>query len=325
MHRRNQIPINSVARALVVIGDRWTQLILREAFLGAKRFEEYRERTGAARSTLTKRLRSLEDNGLLRRIAYQTAPLRCEYHLTDKGLDLYPVVVMIWRWETRWGPEEGHLPRALVRRSCGHQSIPILRCVHCSEEVTLHDCRFEEGPGAGFEPAPSGRLSRRLNSNSRLAHPGGEILAATDLLGDRWSGLVLSCQFFGLHRFDELQQFLGIASNILTDRLKTLVANGILERKLYRERPPRHDYRLTRKGRETYPFALTLLLWGDRWLVGRDGPPLRVYHKHCGERLGAVVTCGSCAGVLEPRDVSSVHPQETRGAAVRGRSLAQRD
>ena len=298
MRDRQQIPINSVARALVVIGDRWTQLILREAFLGATRFEEYRERTGAARSTLSKRLRRLEENGLLRRTPYQTTPRRHEYHLTKKGLDLYPVVVMIWKWELRWGRANAHLPRVLVRRSCGHRAIPTLRCVHCKEEIALGDCRFEDGPGAGREAAPEGRLYRRLNSNARLE--------ASDLLGDRWSGLVLSCQFFGLHRFDELQQFLGIASNILTDRLKTLVANGILERKLYQERPPRYEYRLTLKGSETYPFTLTLLLWGDRWRADEAGPPLLVHHKSCGGRLGAVVTCGSCHGLLTPHDVSTV-------------------
>jgi DNA-binding HxlR family transcriptional regulator len=315
MPDRSQVPINSVARALAVIGDRWTQLILREAFLGAKRFEEYRDRTGAARSTLTKRLRSLEGNGLLRRVPYQTAPLRCEYHLTAMGLDLYPVVVMIWKWETRWGPRPGRLPRALVRRSCGHQAVPILRCAHCQAEVELHECRFEDGPGAGLEAAAAPRLHRRLNSGSRLARGDGEIFEATDLLCDRWSGLVLSSQFFGLHRFDEMQQFLGIASNILTDRLKTLVANGILERRLYQERPPRHEYRLTRKGRDTYPFALALLLWGDRWLAGDAGAPLHVHHEPCGRRLGAVVTCGSCEGLLEPHDVRSVGPGAAASAA----------
>jgi DNA-binding HxlR family transcriptional regulator len=306
MHDRSRIPNNSVARALTIIGDRWTQLILREAFLGARRFHEYRERTGAARSTLTKRLRKLEENGLLRRIAYQSAPLRYEYHLTEKGLGLYPVVVMIWRWETRWGHEDVRLPRALLRRSCGHRGIPTLRCAHCRQEIRLTDCRFEDGPGAGEETAPSGRLYRRLNSNSPLARGDGEELAASDLLGDRWSGLVLSSQFFGRHRFDEVQQFLGIASNILTDRLKSLVANGILERRLYQERPPRYEYRLTRKGQDTYPFTLTLLLWGDQWLAGGAGPPLHVYHRTCGKRLGASVTCGSCDGALEPRDVSTV-------------------
>jgi DNA-binding HxlR family transcriptional regulator len=306
MHGNNEIPINSVARALVVIGDRWTQLILREAFLGATRFEAYRERTGAARTTLSKRLRKLEENGLLDRIPYQTTPVRCEYHLTAKGLALYPAVVMIWKWETRWGHGNANLPRALVRQTCGHRAIPVLRCTHCKEEIALGDCRFEDGPGAGHEAAPSGRLYRRLNSNSRLAHRSGELFEATDLLGDRWSGLVLSCQFFGLHRFDEVQQSLGIATNILTDRLKTLVSNGILERRMYQERPPRYDYRLTRKGRDIYPFTLTLLLWGDQWLAGEAGPPLHVYHKNCGKRLGAVVTCGSCDGVLDPHDVMSV-------------------
>jgi DNA-binding HxlR family transcriptional regulator len=311
MHDRSPVPNNSVARALAIIGDRWTQLILREAFLGASRFQEYRERTGAARSTLTKRLRKLEQHGLLRRIPYQSAPLRHAYRLTQKGLGLYPVVVMIWKWETRWGHEDAHLPRALLRRACGHRGIPRLRCAHCRQEIRLNDCRFEDGPGAGEEAAPSGRLYRRLNSNSQLVRGDGERLQASDLLGDRWSGLVLSSQFFGRHRFDEVQQFLGIASNILTDRLKTLVANGILERRLYQERPPRYDYHLTKKGKDTYAFTLTLLLWGDQWLAGAAGPPLHVYHRSCGRRLGARVTCGSCDGVLEPHDVSTVAADAT--------------
>ncbi len=302
----NKTPNNSVARALVVIGDRWTQLILREAFLGATRFEAYRERTGAARTTLTKRLRKLEENGLMERIPYQAAPLRYEYHLTAKGLALYPVVVMIWKWETRWGGKDAHLPRALVHRTCGHRAAPILSCGHCKKQIVLGDCRFADGPGAGYEAAPSRRLYRRANSHSRLAGGDGELVEASDLLGDRWSGLVLASQFFGVHRFDEIQRFLGIASNILTDRLRTLVANDILERAIYRERPPRHDYRLTEKGNETYPFTLALMLWGDQWLAGEQGPPVYVYHQSCQKRLGAVVTCGKCDGILEPRDVRSV-------------------
>ncbi len=303
---RSKTPNNSVARALLVIGDRWTQLILREAFLGATRFETYRERTGAARTTLTKRLRKLEENGLMERIPYQTTPLRHEYHLTTKGLALYPVVVMIWKWETRWGGKDTHLPRALVHRTCGHRAAPILSCAHCKKAIALADCQFTDGPGAGFEQTPSKRLYRRLNSNSRLADDDGKLVEASDLLGDRWSGLVLASQFFGVHRFDAIQQFLGIATNILTDRLRTLVANGILDRARYQERPPRYDYRLTEKGRETYPFTLALMLWGDEWLAGDQGPPVYVAHNSCGKRLGAVVTCGTCDGPLEPRNVRPV-------------------
>ncbi len=309
---RNKAPSNSVARALEIIGDRWTQLILREAFLGATRFETYRAQTGAARTTLTKRLRKLVDNGLLERIPYQTAPLRHEYHLTTRGLALYPVVVMIWKWESRWGVKDTRLPRSLVHRTCGHRAAPVLSCVHCKEAVALADCRFTDGPGAGFEARPSGRLNRRLNSNSRLADSDGELVEATDLLGDRWSGLVLASQFFGVHRFDEIQQFLGIATNILADRLRTLVANDILDRALYQDRPPRYEYRLTEKGRETYPFTLALMLWGDEWLAGKQGPPVYVNHQSCGRRLGAVVTCGTCGDPLEPRSVRPVPSAATR-------------
>ncbi len=305
---RNKAPKNSVARALVIIGDRWTQLILREAFLGATRFESYRERTGAARTTLTKRLRKLEDNGLMQRVPYQTAPLRQGYHLTTKGLALYPVVVMIWKWEMRWGAKGTQLPRALIHRTCGHRAAPVLSCVHCKKGIAVDDCQFTDGPGAGFETAPSKRLYRRLSSSSHLADDDGELVDASDLLGDRWNGLVLSSQFFGLHRFDEIQQSLGIASNILTDRLRTLVANDILQRALYQERPPRYDYHLTQKGRETYPFTLALMLWGDEWLAGELGPPVHVIHNCCGKRLGAVLSCGSCNGLLEPRSVSTVPP-----------------
>ncbi|MDP6978529.1 MAG: helix-turn-helix domain-containing protein [Myxococcota bacterium] len=300
------VPNNSVARALVVIGDRWTQLMLREAFLGATRFETYRKRTGATKTTLTRRLKKLQENGLLQRRRYQTRPDRFEYHLTAKGLSLYPAVVMIWKWETRWGQRSNTLPAALVRRSCGHRAAPMLSCVHCAEEIKLGDCSFVDGPGAGYETAPSGRLNRRRNSSVQSAEDTDLVFDATDLLGDRWSGLVLACQFFGLHRFDEMQQSLGIATNILTDRLGTLVDNEILERVAYQEHPLRYEYRLTEKGRETYPFALALLLWGDRWLAGEEGPPLLVRHETCGGWLGAQLTCGRCDGVLEPRDVESV-------------------
>ena len=101
---------------------------------------------------------------------------------------------------------------------------------------------------------------------------------AMEILGERWTFLILRESFYGVRRFSDMQRNLGIARNILSTRLQTLVANGILERRLYQEEPPRHEYRLTSAGRDLYPAIVTLMRWGDRHLsdepAGRAAPQL---------------------------------------------------
>ena len=114
--------------------------------------------------------------------------------------------------------------------------------------------------------------------------------------------LVVSVQYFGLHRFDEIQSMLGIASNILTDRLRTLEMSGIFERRLYEITPPRYEYRLTKKGQDLYPHALAVMTWADTYLKDRAGPPVRIKHV-CGEPLNAQVCCSACKGPLTLQNV----------------------
>src|SRR4026208_911504 len=104
-------------------GGRWTLLILRDAFQGAHRFEEFRNLSGAARSTLTSRLNGLVKNGLLERIGYSDAPPRFEYRLTAMGLALYGVTLVTWRWEHRWAPSGAGTPRYL-RPNVGKHARP---------------------------------------------------------------------------------------------------------------------------------------------------------------------------------------------------------
>lgn len=105
--------------------------------------------------------------------------------------------------------------------------------------------------------------------------------------------------FFGVRRFDQIQSNLGIARNILTDRLRRLEAEGVLER-----RPEeRFNYRLTQKGIELYPILLALLHWGDNWTAGPAGPPLLLYHKICGHRISPIITCTHCGQEVQARDV----------------------
>jgi DNA-binding HxlR family transcriptional regulator len=129
----------SVARALSVVGDRWTLLVLREAFFRTRRFEDFQARTGAPRPVLAERLRSLVEDGVLERRQYSERPDRFEYRLTEKGVDLYPVLVALLRWGDRWMAGDAALPITLRHRSCGHIVQPELRCPACDKPITARD------------------------------------------------------------------------------------------------------------------------------------------------------------------------------------------
>jgi len=127
--------------------------------------------------------------------------------------------------------------------------------------------------------------------------------------------IVLRHAFLGARRFEDYSSELGIARNMLADRLRTLVEHGILERRRYQERPERHEYRLTAKGRDLYPILVSLMQWGDRHGEHEAGPPLVLRHEGCGEVADPQLTCGHCGEVLDPREVRP-EPGPGRLAAV---------
>ena len=129
------------------------------------------------------------------------------------------------------------------------------------------------------------------------------IARSLEVVGERWALLVLREVFIGIRRFDQMQQHLGIARNILADRLRTLVAHGILEQRLYQERPPRYEYRLTEKGIDLYPALMMLMAWGDKHLSGRRGPALALEHKGCGHATTLTVACSECGERVTARDI----------------------
>jgi DNA-binding HxlR family transcriptional regulator len=110
--------------------------------------------------------------------------------------------------------------------------------------------------------------------------------------------------FFGRRRFEEMLGELGISRNVLTDRLATLVDNGLLERVPYQEAPVRHEYHLTEKGRDFFPVLIALMRWGDRW-ESPSGPPLVLKHRDGDHEHKAVpvLTCSECGEALEARNV----------------------
>lgn len=128
------------------------------------------------------------------------------------------------------------------------------------------------------------------------------IARSLEVIGDRWTLLVIRSAFEGVRRFDDFQDALGVARNVLTDRLNRLCDEGIMRRVPYQERPERHEYRLTRKGVELWPAMMTLLMWGDRHYAP-EGPPLIIGHRGCDGALTARFTCESCGAALGPSDV----------------------
>ncbi|MEU0967429.1 helix-turn-helix domain-containing protein [Streptomyces sp. NPDC005917] len=130
------------------------------------------------------------------------------------------------------------------------------------------------------------------------------IARTVDLLGDHWTPLVVREAFYGIRRFDEFQRELGIARNTLTDRLRHLVDERILEKRLYEAEPPRYDYVLTEKGRDLFAVLAAMSAWGDRWLAGERGVPVVFHHDACGHDTGAEVVCSQCRTPLRAEETS---------------------
>ena len=130
----------SIARTLEVVGEWWTPLVLREVFLGRRRFEEILRRLGISRNILTDRLNTLVDHGVLDRVAYQQSPLRHEYRLTDKGRDLFPVLVALQNWGDKWAAPDGP-PLVLYHRDCELPVGATLTCASCGGEIHARNVR----------------------------------------------------------------------------------------------------------------------------------------------------------------------------------------
>ena len=130
------------------------------------------------------------------------------------------------------------------------------------------------------------------------------IQRSLDVLGDRWTILIMRDAFRGIRRFDEFRRDLDIARPVLTDRLNRLVDAGVLMRRQYCERPPRFEYRLTQKGAALSPTLVALMRWGDDWLSD-DGPPTVLVHETCGQPLDQTFVCWHCDETFSPTEIES--------------------
>jgi DNA-binding HxlR family transcriptional regulator len=139
--------ICSIARSLEVIGERWTLLILRDAILGAERFEEFQETLGIASNVLTSRLKLMCDEGVLERLPDEQRPGRPKYVLTEKGRELGPALIMLMKWGDRHYPTAGGPPRLTLHAGCGGDIGADLCCKRCGRSVGPGELELPLGPG----------------------------------------------------------------------------------------------------------------------------------------------------------------------------------
>jgi DNA-binding HxlR family transcriptional regulator len=142
------------------------------------------------------------------------------------------------------------------------------------------------------------------------------IARALEVVGERWSLLIVRDLMLGYARFDQLHQRLGIARNVLTSRLERLQEEGVVERRPYQERPTRYEYQLTEKGLDLWPALMGLIAWGDKHAAAA-GPPIVVEHRGCGGRVNDRRICELCGAELSVRDAKVRPGPGARQPAVR--------
>lgn len=158
----------ALARALELVGERWTMLIVRDAFYGVRRFKDFHSHVGAPRAVLTERLQTLTDSGVLEKRQYQDNPPRHEYVLTEAGERLWPAVYTLSRWGDEFIPYDGGVRRLFVHADCGERLDTVGNCPSCGVSVPPADVEMRPGPGAESD---ADRVGRELQEPRRLLTP----------------------------------------------------------------------------------------------------------------------------------------------------------
>jgi DNA-binding HxlR family transcriptional regulator len=285
---------NAVAYAIGVTADEWTLLIIRQALHGARRYNDWQRAMPISHAVLTSRLRRLEELGMLVAVPYQDRPRRLEYHLTPRGLGIWPVLVGIWAWEAHW------VSGGLVIRDvhCGQLTLPLMACGRCRAVVRTRDVRGDFGP-SGSWPRSVPHATNRRRSRGGNGTP-GLLPETTALVGNRWSAALLGAALFGAHRFGEFQSRMGAPASIVSDRLRTFCERGVLTATADEQRADRSLYHLTTKGRAFFPVVLCAIHWAQQWFQAPEGPAMEF--RHDDHPFTPVPLCDQCRVPLNRAD-----------------------
>lgn len=313
MNQATSIPSNtpavmqrhsSVRKTIDIVLDSWNFLILREAFFGVRRFDKFQSRLGIPRQTLSSRLNVLVEKQIFA-IGRKSGEPGHQYFLTERGKDLFPAMLSLMEFGDTWLTGGELPPLQMIHTKCGKECRPLTVCSSCLEPVEARDVAPRDGPGAGYEPAEARPRSRRSADPTLLQRVRPcSVARSLAIIGDRWSFLILREGWTGVRRFEEMRENLGIAPNILTDRLNRLVEAGVFRRVPYGS-GDRQEYRFTEKGLALYKPMIVMMAWGDRWLANGK-PPMRLRHKPCGQDFTPIVVCSECKQPINARDTDYI-------------------
>ncbi len=286
-----------LSEAILTLGDQWNLLILQRAFQHrTQHFSEWRNALGLSESVLSDRLQELVAAEILTTTSYaDSARVRNAYRLTERGRALWSLLVAIWSWEIAWVADSGW--PGMRHTTCGATTTAHLGCGACGRHPVT--ARETSTVVRGTISAGSRRRHHRKSSRSPQ---GGEATyhhETLDILGDRWSILLLGTAFLGVRTFAAFKAELNIAPSVLSSRLRHYTSLGIL---IVVDTPGQrgHDYRLTDKGLAFFPVFALMNQWASDWL-GPPGhrPELDITHRECGQRLQPVLACAACGEQLE--------------------------
>lgn len=300
-----QPPVTPTRRALAVLGDSWTLLIIGQAFRGVRRYGAWRELLLIPDLVLTDRLKRLVAYKVLER--RPTADGHHEYWLTERGLELSALMLAIWDWESAWVPAGKRAYPRLKHLTCGKFVRPRLTCAACGETVQAGDTVLQPSGVAGTYAGAMRDIPayRRSTVAGRGKSPERMRWQTIQIIGDRWSNGLLGALFLGYHCFDEFERELEIPPTSLSSRLEKFVRFGIVCRHKHATNARRRFYRLTEKGAALHTIVMLLVDWGQRWMDGDFGR-FRIVHAACGKRFRPVLSCSGCGESLTRREVRLV-------------------
>lgn len=295
---------NAIAMSYGLLADEWSLWIVQQALRGATHYTDWQHRGPIPGSALTTRLAALVDGGVLIKHPYSQRPVRHEYRLSDRGRQVWPVLLAMWAWERRWVEVAGvELPR-MRHTTCGSFFEPQLTCKACEQPV-----RWEDLSGA---PGPSGAWHRNMPTTARRQRSRGDkrpvemVNETMELIGNRWSMSIIGAVLQGMTRFSDIQRTLSASPTVVADRLRVFSELGVLSQVPSPQRADRMEYRLTAKGKAFLPVALLMIQWGQRWFLAPDGPALLLTHTTCSAALSSRLQCSECDEPLRGSTIETV-------------------
>jgi len=297
---------SAIGQALLAISDQWTMLILQRAFLlHIRRFADWRDELGISESVLAGRLKELVAGDFLRPVPYrEEGRTRTEYLLTERAIELWPMLVEIWSWERRWVSRHHGLPE-LTHDVCGSRTDVELGCTSCGQApVTARDTETVRA-AATFAQVTVPRLHRRTVRGDAERDPLSYLPDTFELLGDRWSTVILVAAFLGARRFADFQSELGVAPSVLSSRLRRFTELGVLA---VEEPGARPRYRLTEKGIDFFGIFAFIVEWAQTWFSGPPDTDLRITHRACGQPFRPYLRCKVCNLAISRTELHFVVP-----------------